>query len=473
MSRQKASQGLIVLVDVILINVAFVLSYIVRYQLELPYPVEAQYYATFVPYIPFAILLTALCLLMFRIGGLYDARRRQRFLNKTYSIVNGTFTSIVIIMAITFFLQPLVYSRGMLVLAGVLIVFLLVSIRLVRHIRMHVRRRKGVGVDRVLIVGAGEVGRAVIRTILAEPVLGYRVVGYIDDDPSKGDGLGRIKSLGGLEQLSSILAAEEIDEVIITLPWMYHRKIMQIVEVCERARMRVRVVPDVFQRRMQNIDLDSLRGIPLISPAPVQLSHSDLLIKRAIDLAISIVALPFFAVIFVIAGLLIVLDSRGPIIFPQERIGRDARPFRIYKFRTMVVGADDMKDQVAHLSRYQGDTLLKVPDDPRVTKIGRFLRRTSIDELPQILNVLRGEMSWVGPRPNTPDEVEQYEPWQRKRLGVLPGITGLWQVSGRSDVPFDEMVLLDIFYIENWSLDLDIRILLQTIPYVIFGFGAY
>jgi lipopolysaccharide/colanic/teichoic acid biosynthesis glycosyltransferase len=132
-----------------------------------------------------------------------------------------------------------------------------------------------------------------------------------------------------------------------------------------------------------------------------------------------------------------------------------------------------MKDQVAHLSKYQGDTLLKVPDDPRVTRIGRFLRRTSIDELPQLLNVLRGEMSWVGPRPNTPDEVKQYETWQRKRLGVLPGITGLWQVSGRSDIPFDEMVLLDIFYIENWSLDLDIRILLQTVPYVIFGYGAY
>jgi len=473
MSRQKTSQGLIVLVDVVLINVAFVLSYIVRYQLELPYPVEAQYYASFVPYIPFAILLTALCLLMFRISGLYDKRRRQRFLNKTYSIINGTATSIVIIMAITFFLQPLVYSRGMLVLAGVLIGVFLVSIRLARHIRMHILRRRGVGVDRVLVVGAGEVGRAVIRTILAEPVLGYHVVGYVDDDPSKGDGLGRIKAMGSLEQLSSILSTEEIDEVIVTLPWMYHRKIMQIVEVCERAGMRVRVVPDVFQRRMQNIDLDSLRGIPLISPSPDQLTRSDLLIKRAIDLAISIAALPFLAITFVVAGPLIKLDSRGPIVFPQERIGKDAKPFRVYKLRTMVEGADNMKDEVKHLSKYQGDTLLKVPDDPRVTRIGRFLRRTSLDELPQLLNVLRGEMSWVGPRPNTPDEVEQYEPWQRKRLGVLPGITGLWQVSGRSDIPFDEMVLLDIFYIENWSLDLDIRILLQTIPYVIFGYGAY
>ena len=151
----------------------------------------------------------------------------------------------------------------------------------------------------------------------------------------------------------------------------------------------------------------------------------------------------------------------------------DGKSFMFYKFRTMVDGADQLKDQVAHLSKYKDDTLLKVPNDPRMTRVGRFLRRFSIDELPQIINVLRGEMSWVGPRPNTPDEVQQYEPWQRKRLSVLPGITGLWQVSGRSDIPFAEMCLLDIFYIEDWSLSLDLRILLQTIPHVIFGNGAY
>ncbi|HQE17619.1 MAG TPA: sugar transferase, partial [Aggregatilineales bacterium] len=170
---------------------------------------------------------------------------------------------------------------------------------------------------------------------------------------------------------------------------------------------------------------------------------------------------------------LIKLDSPGPVFFKQERIGKDGRAFTVYKFRTMVDGADMMKSKVAHLNRFKGDTLLKVVNDPRVTKVGRFLRRTSLDELPQVINVLRGEMSWVGPRPNTPDEVVKYEVWQRKRLNVLPGITGLWQVSGRSDVPFDEMCLLDIFYIENWSLGLDARIILQTIPRILFGSGAY
>lgn len=474
MDRRKRTEGIVIpLLDVILINVAFLLSYVIRYQFGVPYPVEEEYYAPFMPYIPFALLLTALCLIMFRISGLYEMRRRKRLFDEIYTITSGTATSIVIVMAITFFIQPLVYSRGMLVLAGTLTVISLSIVRLIKTVVLANRYRRGIGVERVLIVGAGEIGRAVIRTILASPMLGYRIAGYVDDDPEKGDGLGRIKSLGGLDNLSQVLASGEVDEVIVTLPWMYHRKIIQIVEECERANVRVRIVPDVYQQRMRTVDLDSLNGIPLIGPGPERLSSSALLVKRAIDLLLSVLALPFFALVFLIAGALIKLDSPGPIIFKQRRVGKDGKEFEVWKFRTMVVGADEIKAAVAHLNLFENNILLKVPDDPRMTRVGRILRRTSLDELPQIINVLRGEMSWVGPRPNTPDEVVRYEPWQRKRLSVLPGITGLWQVSGRSDVPFDEMCLLDIFYIENWSLDLDIRILLQTIPHVIFGRGAY
>lgn len=474
MERKKRTRAIVIpLLDVVLINVAFLLSYIVRYQLDLPYPVEEQYRAPFTPYIPYAILLTVLCMLLFRIGGLYDWRRRRRLFDEIYHLTSGTATSIVIVMAITFFIQPLVYSRGMLVLAAALIVLLLGLVRVVDYALLAGMYRRGVGVERVLIVGAGETGRAVIRTVLANPMLGYQLAGYVDDDPEKGEGLGRIKSLGTLNNLSRVLAEGQVDEVIVTLPWMYHRKIMQIVDECERVGARVRIVPDVFQQRMRHVDLDSLSGIPLIGPGPERLSSSALLVKRAIDLLLSLLALPFFAVIYAVSGVLIKLDSPGPVFFKQRRVGKDGREFEVLKFRTMVVGADDFKSSVRHLNRFENNVLLKVPDDPRMTRVGRLLRRASVDELPQLINVLRGEMSWVGPRPNTPDEVAQYDPWQRKRLAVLPGITGLWQVSGRSDVPFDEMCLLDIFYIENWSLELDVRILLQTIPHVLFGRGAY
>lgn len=473
MTRTKATLGLTVAVDAILINVAFVVSYVVRYQLELPYPVDPRFDAPFTPYIPFAALLTVLCLVMYRIDGLYNPVRRRRPLGEIYRIINGTATSIIAVMAITFFLQPLVYSRGMMVLAGVLIGVFLSAARLAEHVIIGARRRRGIGVERVLVVGAGDAGRAIMQTMLADPGLGYRITGYLDDDPQKQNGLGRIKNLGGLDQLTGALGECEIDEVIVTLPWQYHGKIMHVVDICEQANVRCRIVPDVFQRRLYNVDIESLNGIPLISPGPDRLTSGAHLTKRAVDVLLSLLALPLFLILLPIFALLIRLDSPGPIFFRQERIGKDGKPFYVYKFRTMVNGAHLMKAEVAHMSKYQGDTLLKVVNDPRITRVGRFLRRTSIDELPQLLNVLRGEMSWVGPRPNTPDEVMQYDRWQHKRLNVLPGITGLWQVSGRSDVPFDEMCLLDIFYIENWTLGLDIRIILQTIPHVLFGSGAY
>jgi exopolysaccharide biosynthesis polyprenyl glycosylphosphotransferase len=263
-----------------------------------------------------------------------------------------------------------------------------------------------------------------------------------------------------------------VDEVIVTLPWNYHRKIMQIVAECEQGNVRVRVVPDVFQQRMHRVDLDSLNGIPLIGPGPTRLSPSALLIKRVVDLLLMILGLPLALLVVAVAAALIKLDSPGPVLYQHPRIGKDGRPFLMYKFRTMIDGADKMQAQLAEFNEADGP-MFKIKDDPRRTQVGRFLRRTSIDELPQLINVVRGEMSLVGPRPGTPEEVAQYEPWQMERIVVRPGMTGLWQVSGRSEVPFDEMVLLDIFYIENWSLDLDIRILLQTIPRVLFGTGAY
>jgi exopolysaccharide biosynthesis polyprenyl glycosylphosphotransferase len=469
----KDAGGIVVLVDILLINLAFWLSYMVRYRLGFPYPVPPFYDAPYPPYIPYAILLTLLCLLTFQIDGLYRPQRGRGWLYEGYRLASGTATSTVFVMAITFFFQPLVYSRGMLVLAGTMIVLFLSLARVIRRSILIRRRRRGIGVDRVLVVGAGDIGRSVIQSILASPAAGYQVVGYIDDDPQKGNGrLGRIRGLGKLQDLPDVIAAEKVDEVIVTLPWMYHRKILHIVEECERDNVPVRVVPDVFQQRMGRVDLDTLSGIPLIGTAPVRLSQGAFLVKRVIDLSVSILAVPFALILFAVVALLIKLDSPGPVIFKQERVGKDGACFFVFKFRSMVEGAEQMQADLEALNEADGP-LFKVKHDPRVTRVGRWLRRTSIDELPQLVNVIRGEMSLVGPRPGTPEEVAQYEPWQMQRISVLPGITGLWQVSGRSDVPFEEMVLLDIFYIENWSLDLEIRILLQTIPYVLLGHGAY
>jgi exopolysaccharide biosynthesis polyprenyl glycosylphosphotransferase len=232
------------------------------------------------------------------------------------------------------------------------------------------------------------------------------------------------------------------------------------------------VAPELFQLTKNQMQVNDLNGIPLLSTREVSIQGWNFLLKRASDLIfasiIALLALPLAALI----ALAIKLDSVGPVLYSQTRVGKNGASFRCYKFRTMVVGADDLRGQLANLNEATGP-LFKVRNDPRRTRVGRFLRHYSLDELPQLINVFRGEMSVVGPRPNLPEEVERYEEWHKKRLTTSPGITGLWQVSGRSDLTFDEMVLLDIYYVEKWSLTLDMSILLRSIPAVLRGRGAY
>ena len=218
--------------------------------------------------------------------------------------------------------------------------------------------------------------------------------------------------------------------------------------------------------------MDDLGGIPLMGVKETRLPRGAQVAKRAIDLGVAALALVVTSPILLIVAALIRLDSPGPALFRQQRVGRGGKLFNIYKFRTMRVGAEDEVAALKPQNESSGP-LFKMKADPRVTGLGRFLRRSSIDELPQFFNVLRGEMSVVGPRPGLPSEVAEYQPWHRQRLEVLPGLSGLWQVSGRSELTFDEMCLLDIYYIENWSLALDITIMLRTIPRILLANGAY
>jgi exopolysaccharide biosynthesis polyprenyl glycosylphosphotransferase len=220
------------------------------------------------------------------------------------------------------------------------------------------------------------------------------------------------------------------------------------------------------------VDVDDIAGIPLLGVKEATIPRTGRLVKRALDIFVSALALLITSPIMLLIAIVVRLESPGPAIFRQIRVGPRGRPFTIYKFRSMRQGAEEEQAQLRDRNEASGP-LFKIKDDPRFTRLGRFLRRASLDELPQFFNVLRGEMSLVGPRPGPPQEVAQYQPWHRQRLEVSPGITGLWQVSGRSDLSFDEMCLLDIYYIENWSLGLDLTILLRTIPRVILGDGAY
>ncbi len=471
MTRPSRSLTLAVLLDAILINLSFGLAYYVRYELELFVPVSDEFFAPYTAYLTFQLAYTALELIFLGLDGVYTPRRGGAWLTEFYRIANATTTVGILLYAAIFILLPPVYSRVLILEAVVITIALLSGARGVRRMVEAQLRKRGVGVARVIIVGAGETGRAVMRSIVARPELGYQIVGFVDDDPGKGH-LGRFKALGGLGQLDFLIRAERVGEVIITLPSMYHRKIVEVVRACERLGARARVVPDLFQLSISRVDVDDIAGIPLLGIRQATIPRAGRLLKRALDIFVSALALLVTSPLMLLIAVVVQLESPGPAIFRQIRVGQRGRPFTFYKFRSMREGAEEEQAQLLDRNEASGP-LFKIRDDPRLTRVGRFLRRASLDELPQFINVLRGEMSLVGPRPGPPHEVAQYQPWHRQRLEVAPGLSGLWQVSGRSDLTFDEMCLLDIYYIENWSLGLDLTILLRTIPRVILGDGAY
>lgn len=462
-----------VVVDIGLIFLAFLVAYLLRYQVQWFREVDPAYYTTFGPYIPMAALQGGLTLLAFALSGVYRFRRGASLLDEIYGVINGAFTGFVVTVFFIFFWRPLVYSRLFFLYATALIIIFLLVARLVRRGVLRTLRAHGVGVDRVLIVGSGDVGLTVMRNLIAQPELGFQVVGFVDDDPERGTtNIGRFQALGSTANLPALLRSQQVDEVIITLPWQERRHILAIANQSARAGVRPRIVPDLFQMSLSMVDMQNVAGIPMLTPSDTQLSPWARLFKRLLDVVGSAIGLLVLSPLLLLMAVAIRVDSHGPVIFSQPRVGRGGRLFRVYKFRTMVEDAEQLKDQVRHLNEAEGP-MFKIRNDPRVTRVGRFLRRTSLDELPQLWNTLRGDMSLVGPRPALPDEVADYADWHRKRLATAPGITGLWQISGRSDLPFDEMVLLDIYYIENWSPLLDLSILLRTVPRVLAGSGAY
>ncbi len=465
------SRLLTLLADIALINVAFVVGYVMRYDWQ--WFRETGFEARLIDYWPIQIAFTLTFLILFQLDGVYTPRRAASWLDQMVLVTNSAAKAIIIVLALVFIFRPLTYSRLLVVQAGIVVIVFVGVARWVRGWILARQRRRGVGVARVLIVGAGELGRAVMRTLVARPELGYQCVGFVDDDPARGTtNIGRFPALGSLDCLPAALGQQRVDDVVITLPWSAQPKIMETVRLCSAQRVRVHVAPSLLQINLSRIDVDDFGGIPLLTMRERAAGPADRLAKRLFDLAASLAALALTAPIVLITAILVCLESPGSPIFSQVRIGRDGRRFKIYKLRSMIASAEEDKAGLMPLNERDGP-LFKIRNDPRLTKVGRVIRRLSIDELLQFWNVLKGEMSVVGPRPNLPEEVAQYSDWHRERLRVRPGLTGLSQISGRSELTFDETCLLDIYYIESWSMSLDVKIALKTIPYLLSARGAY
>ena len=472
-----------IVTDLILINLAFLMAYVARYVWQWFRPV--LFLEPYRDYLGQQLVLTVLLALTFRYMGVWRRRRGELWLDEVARIVTATAAGVMLAMAVTFFLQPSPFSRLLIFWALLFIVLFLSVARLVRRWSLSVLYRRGVGVDRAIVVGTGENGRSVIRTLLARPDLGFAVVGYLDDD--QGDhnaGLGRIPRLGQIDDLAQRLVEyQPVHTVFVALPGEMQPQLLRLLQICRQQEVRALVVPDLLQLSLNRVEFSNMAGVPVLGVRDMEafghISRTGLVLKRVLDLAIiTVLSLPTLVVMTLLA-IAIKLDSPGPVLYTSPRVGRDGRQFKMYKFRSMVADADEQKESLRELNEADGP-LFKIKNDPRQTRTGRLIRRLSLDELPQLYNVLpqlinvfRGDMSLVGPRPPLPEEVVHYKPWHHQRLAVVGGMTGLWQVSGRSDLSFDELCLLDIYYIENWTLGLDVRILLQTIPHLMSRKGAY
>ncbi len=423
-----------------------------------------------VAFLPFILALWTFFLAFF---GAYQSPRVASRLKYAWAVARAVVTGLASLLAILFLLKIQYVSRAVVVIFAALDFLALLAIRLGVIWYFQRSLRRGEGFRRVLIVGSGTRARRLAETLLQNSEWGIRIVGHLDPDPARvGDRVLDSSVLATVGDISSVLKENVIDEVILAVPRGMIPDVDKIAHACEEEGVKLCLMADVFDVQVARTRLVELGTIPLLTLEAVAQEEWKLLAKRFMDLVlVLLIILPLLPVIGLIA-LAIKLDSPGPVFFVQERVGLHKRRFRMLKFRTMVAGADRLQSELEHLNEAKGP-IFKIANDPRITRVGRFLRRSSLDELPQIFHVLTGEMSLVGPRPMSLRDVDLFDQGiQRKRFSVKPGLTCLWQISGRSDLPFSRWLELDLDYIEHWSLGLDLKILFKTIPAVLSGKGA-
>jgi putative colanic acid biosynthesis UDP-glucose lipid carrier transferase len=439
-------------------------------------------------YVQLWALTAAVCLVSFHAFGMYSASKSLLNVEEFKSVAKSTLVAFLVLFTLIVFLrsttQPaegklfgwLVWlhqrvdldihvdrvSRLTIVLTFTLILFLTTvsrfcSFKLIQHLH-----RRGIGSRNVLIYGTGDTARWLSRKFLIVPTLGLRLIGFVTDERSQvGRAIDRSRVLGSVDDLEQLIRVNKVSEVFVALPEASEERILDVIHALERLDVTYRVVPRFYHLMAQRVRIESLDSIPLISRPVRDQGPLAAAAKRALDLAFSLLLVALLAPLFITAAVLIRRESPGPVFFRQTRIGKDGKPFRIYKFRTMY----------EHLS---GDALKpRTHEDPRITRIGRLLRRYSLDELPQFINVLRGEMSIVGPRPEMAFIVDTYGPLQRERLRAKPGITGLWQISYHRTEAIHENLDYDIYYVENRSFLLDVVIIFLTVFAVVKGTGAH
>lgn len=439
---------------------------------SLSYPVNFDLNSP-IPYWQFAACVAIVWLAVLWIEGLYNLDRLAWDFVQTSMIARALALGLIAVILLTFALRLPGLSRGWIMLNWFGSVLSVSLGRWTLQRWMTRRHRRGSMLHRTLVVGTNAEAQRLVEALRASDIHGLVPVGYLLEDglDLQSDALD-LPVMGGAEDVLRVANSERIDAVIVASSAFQHDEIARMIADLRCAPVRTHISSGLFEVLTSRVSVHEIAGVPLISVSRIGFTPGRRALKRAFDIlgagAIVLIGLP----LWVLVALGIKLSSRGPVLYRQRRVGMDGRLFDMYKFRSMIDGADRMRDGLVEANEADGP-IFKMRQDPRITPFGRFIRRFSIDEFPQLINVLRGEMSLVGPRPPLPIETEEYDGYHWRRLEVPPGMTGLWQVSGRSELSFDEMVRLDLFYIENWSVGFDISLLARTIPAVLTARGAY
>ncbi|MHB9126639.1 MAG: sugar transferase [Candidatus Humimicrobiaceae bacterium] len=473
--RKKIIYGFfLVFSDLIFLILSFYYSYYLRFFSKViagnkfAFSVDANY--TF-----YAVIFILSAILIFFLNKLYNWDNIYRGSGYMARIIRAIFINIIIIILVGSVLNRFTFSRLWLVfLTGFCLLTIIGSRLIIELVTQMIIRKLGIS-SKTVIVGIGENGKRIEDTFSRRSFWGYPIMGYIDKR-------GRIekhksyasnfKILGYAEKIKDVVIDNNIQRVIISGLEFKYNETLEIIEQLKGLDVSIMIFPGFFEFSIKRMAIREISGIPLMQVANIGFFGINLFLKNLLDYFLGSIIFIFFIPIYLIVGLMIKFDSPGPVFYKQKRYTRKCKEFYIYKFRTMFANADKRLSELEEFNEADGP-LFKMKNDPRVTRTGRFLRKFSIDELPQIINVLRGELSLVGPRPPIPSEVTEYTEWEMKCLDVKQGITGLWQISGRSELNFEEMTRLDLYYIQNWSIMMDIMIILKTLPAVLFSKGAY
>ncbi|MFP4473827.1 MAG: sugar transferase [Candidatus Omnitrophota bacterium] len=458
-----------VLTDLFFIVVSFFVPYIMRYNeqwwhihaLDLPYWREHL----------FVLGLWAFFIVTgFRRSGLYETDRQILIPQEVLRVCLRVFYVSIIISAIIFYSKFKFFSRLVFAETFFMLCVTLSGWRVVKRLILRRLIAEGFHNINVLIIGAGKIGQMIREEIEANPQWGFRIAGFLDD--AKEGFVNGVPVLGRTKQFLQVSRQHFVDEIVLTIP-SCRDMVRRLMHNARKMHIGVRIIPENFAESASFLTISNIGVIPLLTYKERSRHPSEFVLKRIMDIAVSACALLILSPVFVVIALLIKRDSPGPVFYVQKRVGYKGRVFQLYKFRSMVRDAEAKRAELEEHNEVRDGVIFKIKKDPRVTRMGRFLRKYSLDEFPQFWNVLKGDMSLVGPRPPTPEEVERYHSHQMTRLSIRPGLTCLSQVKGRSQLTFKEWVKWDLWYINNWSFALDMQILLWTVPVVIKGKGAY